>query len=888
VPETRSLPATINDRYVIERELGGGAATSVYLARDRRQDRLVAVKVLRPALAAGGGAERFLGQIPTIARLQHANLLPIVDWGRDRQRSTRGAAGEDLVFCVSPYVETGSLRQRLERERQLPLDDAMRIVDGIASALDVAHGYQLVHGAIKPENILLREGDPLLDFAVGLSLAGPAREWEPNAEIMTRAAAYMSPEQLAGQPVDGRTDQYSLAAVFYEMLAGEPAFVGATLEAVTTHVMAAPPRRLTAMRVVPRVVERAVHRALAKTPGERFRTAGEFRAALHVAPASGAARVPRRRPRLRVGVVAAILVVLAGVGAAVASRAVAARRSPAPAHRQLTFTGTATDPALSPDGRSVAYVAGGRSLVVQPLAGGRPTTLVPSAFRVRSPRWTHDGRSLLAGITPDSSEREATYVVPVAGGVARRLFDHTQPFDVAPNSTQLVRASRAGGRLEIVSIATGRPERAIAIPDSLGDIVEVAWSPDGRWIGTAGADGRLWTVAANGRSATRVADGVRRMRWSPASDAIYFLAGPSRATDLMRVGIDGPSGRPTGGATRVTSLIAADGFDIARNNRLVHTQANPGPQAQEFFLGDAVPRQVVDERALAEPSAVVRDAAVSPDGEWVAYTSARAGVVDIHVTPFGGGPLRVAADSPAREEAPSWSPDGLRLTYASEDSAGRVVMIADSRTTVPRRVGSLPGPGVSSVAADGPQAIPARALWSASGRHVAYYAQDLRRIVLVNLQRRTESVIDLPDSVGTGHGFVVPSPNGTQLVAATRVRPDEPATLWQIFANGTRWRRIRGPLGESLPIAWHRNGWVYLVRNRGLATARGSVHVELWRLRGPVSRADVFGRPELYAPLPEGCGLAVSISADATQGVCSYTRVDSDLYVASNFGSSGR
>jgi dipeptidyl aminopeptidase/acylaminoacyl peptidase len=204
-------------------------------------------------------------------------------------------------------------------------------------------------------------------------------------------------------------------------------------------------------------------------------------------------------------------------------------------------------------------------------------------------------------------------------------------------------------------------------------------------------------------------------------------------------------------------------------------------------------------------------------------------------------------------------------------------MLADARAGAPQRIGSLPGPGASTADALDARSASAAARWSASGRHVAYYASDLRRIALVNLQRRTESVVRLPDNVGTGHLVVVPSPNGTQLIASTRAGPEEPAALWLVFGNGRRWRRIPGPFGETLPVAWHRNGWIYLVRNRGLATDHGSVHLELWRMRGPT------GRPELYAALPEGCGVSVSISADAARGVCNYVRVESDLYVASNF-----
>jgi Tol biopolymer transport system component len=296
------------------------------------------------------------------------------------------------------------------------------------------------------------------------------------------------------------------------------------------------------------------------------------------------------------------------------------------------------------------------------------------------------------------------------------------------------------------------------------------------------------------------------------------------------------------------------------------------------FGGTGAQRRVVEEQPVSEGTARLNGAAISPDGRWIAYGAARGAEHDIHVVAFGGGSARVVAASPAREESPAWSPDGTQLTFAQQDSTGRRVMLADAGTGAPRRIGSLPGPGAPSADA---RDISAAARWSASGRHIAYYADDLRRIALVNLQRRNESVVRLPDNVGTGL-VVVPSPNGTQLIATTGAGPDEPAVLWLVFGNGRRWRRIPGPFGESFPVAWHRNGWIYLVRNRGLATDHGAVQLELWRMRGPT------GQPELYAPLPDGCGRSVSISADASRAVCNYVRVESDLYVASNVGASGR
>ena len=885
MPETLSSPTILNGRYQIERELGRRGVATIYAGRDVATGHVVAIRLVRGDAATLGG-DRFLNQAKLGAQLHHPNILSVVDSGY-----VRGPSGSEGAYSVSPYLEGGDLRQRLARDRHLSLEDVLRIVGGVAAALDFAHRQSIVHGNIRPESILLANGEPILtDF--GVSAMSPQellRTMSSEAEVMG-ALGYMSPEQLAGGPLSERSDQYSLAAVAYEMLTGEPPFTGPTVQTVATTILSEPPRRLTALRVVPRIVERAIERALSKAPAARFRTVAEFAAALHGAtnapPTAAATPTPARpRRRWRAPLVAVVVVLATAVGVAMASRAVVSRQtSTAAAHSQLTFSGIATSPALSPDGRSVLYVAGGRSLLRQPLDGGDATPLLPPASSIAAARWTGDGRAIVVAMTRDSMERPATFLVPAgcpakAGGCgpARKVLDDARPFDTGADSTVIVRAPREPGRLEIVSLASGKPVRTIPLPDSIGPIGEIAWSPDRRWIAFVDAsNAQLWVVGAAGGSPSHLADNARRIRWGADSDALYFLSGPAGAVDLMRVGVDAGSGRAATDAARVTSLLAADAFDVGRNNRLVHTQITPGAQALTFVLdgsGSAL-RRAITQHPLIEGAARLDGAVVSPDGRWVAYSAAQGAERAVHVMAFGGGSARVLTTSRARDEAPAWSPDGTRLTFAREDSAGRRLVAADALTGAAQRIGSVAGPAVAGTAT--------AARWSASGRHIAYYAQDRKRIALINLQRRNESVVHVPDYVGRPYFAVLPSPNGTQLLATMVDSTEEGPLLWLVFGNGRRWRQIRGSFGEMLPVAWHRNSWIYLVRSRRVATDHGAEHVELWRMRGPT------GRAELYAALPEGCGMSVSISADATRGVCNYVRVESDLYVASSFGASSR
>jgi serine/threonine-protein kinase len=266
------LKSALASRYSVVRELGRGGMATVYLADDVKHDRPVALKVLHPELAATLGPERFLREIKLTARLQHPHILPVFDSG--------DALGQ--LWYVMPYVEGESLRGRLSRERQLPLDDALRITRNVLSALSYAHGHGVVHRDIKPENILL-EGDEAVvaDFGVARAIdAAAERLTETGLALGT--PAYMSPEQASGErALDGRSDVYAVGCVLYEMLAGEPPYTGPTAQAILAKRFSAPipSVRMTRERV-PEGTDRAITRALARAPADRYNSAAEFSRAL--------------------------------------------------------------------------------------------------------------------------------------------------------------------------------------------------------------------------------------------------------------------------------------------------------------------------------------------------------------------------------------------------------------------------------------------------------------------------------------------------------------------------------------------------------------------------------------------------------------------------------
>jgi TolB-like protein/Tfp pilus assembly protein PilF/tRNA A-37 threonylcarbamoyl transferase component Bud32 len=320
------LVSALGDRYRIERELGQGGMATVYLAEDLKHDRKVAIKVLRPELAAALGAERFLAEIRTTAKLQHPHILPLLDSGD----------AEGLLYYVMPLAQGESLHDRLAREQQLPIDETIRIVQQVASGLDFAHRHGVIHRDIKPDNILLHDGEALLaDFGIALALRDEDRTRLTETGLSLGTPQYMSPEQaLSERDLDARADVYSLGAVTYEMLTGEPPVSGSTTRAILAKLLTERPTSVRLLRdSVPPSVDRAVQRALEKTPTDRFATAREFADALSATDLTARPASPRVR-RTWIGI-AAVVLLIGAAGAYLSTRRGASAAGSADAIRSL-------------------------------------------------------------------------------------------------------------------------------------------------------------------------------------------------------------------------------------------------------------------------------------------------------------------------------------------------------------------------------------------------------------------------------------------------------------------------------------------------------------------------------------------------------------------------
>ena len=493
--ETPGILPGLEDRYQIEREIGSGGMAVVYLARDRKLDRDVAIKVLRPELGVVLGAERFLTEIRISAKLDHPHILTLID---------SGDSGGSLYY-VLPYVRGESLRAKLDRERVLPLPETLTIARHVASALDYAHRQGLIHRDIKPENILLQEGEAMLtDFGIALAVseAGGGRLTETGLSLGT--PQYMSPEQATGdRGLDARSDVYSLASVVYEMLVGEPPVSGGSAQAMIAKLLVERPTSPRVLRdTVPPEVEAAVMTALAKAPADRFPSAGAFVEAMTVpGMAAGAfattgtigvtgAQAPTGgKRRIVLTAVIGALVIGAGLFAAFKGDS-----GPAVGHAvlsdrvQLTSTGEINSPAISPDGKQLAYIkqvcegpACHFELVVQDVGGSTTRTLVDDVVHSHGAEWSPDRRNLMLNGTVDN--RFGYHLISALGGERRFVSEGHATFYAGGDSILIAPDFEADSVFYIrVAGLDGTPQDSIRIPGPGRGLAMAAAVPNKDWI----------------------------------------------------------------------------------------------------------------------------------------------------------------------------------------------------------------------------------------------------------------------------------------------------------------------------------------------------------------------------------------------------------------------
>ncbi|HEX5385700.1 MAG TPA: protein kinase [Gemmatimonadales bacterium] len=727
------LKSALADRYALLREIGSGGMATVYLAEDQRHHRNVAVKVLRPELAATLGPERFSREIEIAAGLQHPHVLPLLDSGQ----------ADGFLYYVMPYVEGESLRDRLARQGELPIADAARILAEVADALAYAHGRGVVHRDIKPDNVLLSGRHALVtDFGVAKAVSeATGRQQLTTAGVALGTPAYMAPEQAAADPqVDHRADLYALGAVGYELLTGAPPFTGFNAQAVLSAHMTQAPQVITERRPgIPPVLAEVVMRALAKRPADRWQSAQEMveRLELLGTPSGGMTPTSTRlvatpRPRRSR---TALWAGFAGAAVALAAVAVLALRRREPPTlvlgraTQVTFdAGLELDPTISPDGKLVAYVRGAPErmrLFVRQLGGagaGQAIAVTPdSGSAQRQPHWSPDGTRLLYHTD------DGLYDVPALGG-RPRLIAHA-----SSSSGGASAAWSPDGRRIVFSRgdtllihAEGGTDRQLAVLSG-SDVHSYAWSPDGSLIamvagnslftlGGAAALGNIgpsaiWIVPAGGGKPVHVTDAAAlntSPTWLPASRGLLFVSNRDGPRDVYRIAVTA-SGEPSGPAARVTYGLDVHSISLTPDGRHLTyasflTRSNvwavPVPSEGSVSISSA--------REITTGNQFVEGFAVSRDGRWLYFDSNRNGNQDLFRMPLAGGEPEQLTTNPADDFLPDPSPDGREVAFHGVREGGR------------RKILVIPAAGGAEQVAAASAWQDRYAQWSPDGRAIAF------------------------------------------------------------------------------------------------------------------------------------------------------------------------
>jgi eukaryotic-like serine/threonine-protein kinase len=673
------LNAALEGRYRIERELGEGGMATVYLAQDLRHDRSVALKVLKPELAAVVGAERFLAEIKLTAGLQHPNILALYDSGE----------ADSFLFYVMPHIAGESLRDRIDREKQLPVDSAVQLASSVAAALDYAHRQGIVHRDIKPENILLNDGQALVaDFGIALAVraAGGQRMTETGLSLGT--PSYMSPEQVsADRDLDGRSDVYALGAMLYEMLAGRPPFHGASAQGVVAKILTQPAPSVTGERgTVPPHVDAAIRTALEKLPADRFETAEAFRAALadesYQTRSTTTGGVASAEPPAKSapGFRSILPWILA---AAFAVAAVVPRLMPDPPALVQRYSlsmegrtyGGGPSLAISPDGSTIAYLGEGRQIYTRSVSSPEAQP-VPASFASRSPFFSPDGRSVAFTVGPIADDQIRT--VSFDGAPPRTLSgDHFPGGSWSDDGFVyytdlygvLFQVSEQGGSPKILADSRSgfRFHWPQALPGGRTLLVQVAPMDAGAFVATfdiqTGAVERLLEATY-----ARYANGY--LFWVSSEGTLFAQRFDEDALGLMGIGIEL--------AENVQgSLSGSHEFAVADNGTLIYTEGGDGAQGGQSFAWVDRQGQVtrIDERLMVEFDDVDK-VELSPDGRYVAFevqennANSEGDPSQIWIYDLEQNIMGRLTFQGNRNTNPQWLSDGRTLAYLSNQGDG--------------------------------------------------------------------------------------------------------------------------------------------------------------------------------------------------------------------------
>jgi serine/threonine protein kinase/Tol biopolymer transport system component len=782
---------TLGDGFTVERELGGGGMSHVFVAKELALGRHIVVKVLPPDAGGAVSIERFKREIKVAASLQHPHIVPLL---------AAGDAG-GLPYYTMPYVKGESLRERLVKEGELPVKETLHILRDVAAGLAYAHAEGIVHRDIKPDNIILSGGVAVVtDFGVAKAVdAASMRDSEAQSGITSLGIAlgtpaYMSPEQAAAEPrIDHRSDIYSFGCLAYEMLAGSTPFANRPLQQVlAAHIVEVPEPVGKRRPAVPMPLVLLVMKCLEKRPGDRPQDAGELLTALDAiaTPSGGTEPTTVTSRRFRFGVAAlAVGAVVVLIIAAVAWPLMGRSDRTSQPGRVTSVASTAAlelNPAISPDGKLVAYVAGAPGsfrVLVRQINGERsvPVSQELGGGDHDHPSWSPDGSQIAF------EANNGVYVVPSTGGVPKVLVDSTHGVVLSPawsaDGSLIAYADSRGIHTRAVSGLGGSGALSESTVADGNDLHSIAWSPDGRKIAYVKGN----RAALNNRSAgpvlvvniaSRATSQVAPPEWINASptwsadgSSLLYVSNREGPSDVYEQAID-RSGAPRGEPKRITTGLNAGTISLSANGtRLAYDVLRNRSNIWTLELSSAAVASTAAARRITAESQRIEAVSLSHDGKWLAFDSDRSGNFDIYkVAVDGGDPVRLTTN-PGNDFGPSWAPDDRSLIFHSSrtgkreafsvgvDGAnerqlthtplelyspnysadGKQFVAAATDPTKPREQRAIAS--IFSLGSDGTWALSRRlateaaswARWSRDGRWIAYIAPEGVRALFLGL-----------------------------------------------------------------------------------------------------------------------------------------------------------